>query len=242
MEKKTASGGSSDYREGEKVAKLSVLVLIGIGLVELAAGGLSGSIAVVADGAHSLADALVSLIVWLGLRISRKAPDGKFHFGYRRVETFSSIIVALLMIVTGTAILYESYLTFLSPRILSYPLLAIAAVLLAAATAGALAFHKRKIAREIGSLALEADATNTLKDFLSSIVAFSGVLLSSFNILQLDAVAGMIIAVFIYAVSYATAKEASLVLMDACMCPEVTEIVKRSAESCLLYTSDAADE
>jgi hypothetical protein len=40
---------------------------------------------------------LVALIVWIGLRISRKTLDGKFHFGYYRVETFSSIIAALFI-------------------------------------------------------------------------------------------------------------------------------------------------
>ena len=55
------------------------------------------SIALIADGIQSFADAGVSLIVWIGLRLSRKKPDKRFHFGYHRVETLSSIVAALFM-------------------------------------------------------------------------------------------------------------------------------------------------
>ena len=68
-----------------------------VGITEVFMGIFTLSVALIADGIQSFADAGVSLIVWVGLRISRKAPDGKFHFGYYRVETFSSIIAALFM-------------------------------------------------------------------------------------------------------------------------------------------------
>ena len=73
------------------------------------------SVALIADGIQSFADAGVSLIVWIGLRISGRAPDGKFHFGYHRVETFSSVVAAVFMASLGGVVLYESYREFLNP-------------------------------------------------------------------------------------------------------------------------------
>jgi len=105
-----------ELSKGGVVAAKSFAVLVLVGIVEVIVGVFSASVALVADGVHSFSDAAVSLIVWLGLRLSRKAPDGKFHFGYYRVETFSSIVAAVVMSVLGAIILYESYQVLLYSR------------------------------------------------------------------------------------------------------------------------------
>ena len=111
--------------QGGKVAKQSFFVQLMVGLSELSMGTFTLSIALIADGIQSFADAGVSLIVWLGLRLSRKAPDKRFHFGYHRVETLSSIVAALFMATIGGITLYESYLQFLRPTPVADPILAL---------------------------------------------------------------------------------------------------------------------
>jgi len=217
--------------EGEKIARTSVVVTVGIGVIEVIIGIVSGSIALIADGIHSFADAFVSFIVWLGLKISRRAPDGKFHFGYYRVETFSAILAALIMIGVGAIILYGSYLAFLTVREVLFPVLAMTVTLLAAIVSLALAFYKRRIAKRIDSLSLAADVYNTIADGLTSLIAFSGVFFSYLGLPQTDAIAGMIIAGFLFVVTFSIIKEASLVLMDACTCPEVVETIRQTTES-----------
>ncbi len=59
--------------QGGKVAKRSFFIQLMVGLSELVMGVFTLSIALIADGIQSFADAGVSLIVWIGLRISRKA-------------------------------------------------------------------------------------------------------------------------------------------------------------------------
>lgn len=217
--------------EGEKIARTSVVVTVGIGVIEVIIGIVSGSIALIADGIHSFADAFVSFIVWLGLKISRRAPDGKFHFGYYRVETFSAILAALIMIGVGAIIFYGSYLAFLTVREVLFPVLAMTVTLLAAIVSLALAFYKRRIAKRIDSLSLAADVYNTIADGLTSLIAFSGVFFSYLGLPQTDAIAGMIIAGFLFVVTFSIIKEASLVLMDACTCPEVVETIRQTTES-----------
>jgi len=207
------------------------VVTVGIGVIEVIIGIVSGSIALIADGIHSFADAFVSFIVWLGLKISRRAPDGKFHFGYYRVETFSAILAALIMIGVGAIILYGSYLAFLTVREVLFPVLAMTVTLLAAIVSLALAFYKRRIAKRIDSLSLAADVYNTIADGLTSLIAFSGVFFSYLGLPQTDAIAGMIIAGFLFVVTFSIIKEASLVLMDACTCPEVVETIRQTTES-----------
>ena len=99
------------------VALRVFFVLLIVGSAEVFVGmSYSESIAIIADGIESFAGAIVFLIVWIGLRISVRAPDGKFHFGYYRFETLGSLIAAFFMASFGGFLVYESYLLWLEPR------------------------------------------------------------------------------------------------------------------------------
>jgi cation diffusion facilitator family transporter len=203
-----------------------------VGIAEVLMGIFTLSVALIADGIQSFADAVVSLIVWIGLRISRRAPDGKFHFGYYRVETFSSIIAAFFMATLGGIVLYESYLGVLNPTAIANAELAMIVALLATAVSSGLLFYKTRAAKRYASLALKTDASNSIKDVLTSITAFIGIALSRyFNIVQADAIAGIVISFFVFTMVYAIIKEASLVLMDACQCPEILTDIENIARS-----------
>ena len=203
-----------------------------MGVVEVFVGVFTFSLALIADGVQSFADALVSLIVWIGLRLSRKAPDGKFHFGYYRVETFSSVIAAFVLAGLGAIVLYESYLEFLSPTPIFNAELGMAVALGATIIASLLFVYKRRGARKYSSLALKADAFNSVKDVLTSFTAFVSLTLNRFfGLVQTDAVAGVIIALFVFTVSYSIVREASLVLMDACQCGDILNDIADIAKS-----------
>jgi cation diffusion facilitator family transporter len=223
---------SARLARGGAVAERSFVVLVLVGIAEVLIGTFSLSLALVADGVQSFADAIVSLIVWIGLRLSGRAPDGKFHFGYYRVENFSSIIAAFVLSISGGLILYESYQGLLYPRELINAEVAMVTALLATAIAGGILFFKARAARRYASLALEADAFNSTKDVLTSATAFAGIALSKYlNIRTTDSIAGIIIAFFVFTVAYSVIKESSLVLMDACQCSDILLDIENIAKS-----------
>jgi cation diffusion facilitator family transporter len=222
----------ADLAQGGKVAKRSFLVQLMVGLSEIFMGVFTLSIALIADGIQSFADAGVSLIVWIGMRISRKAPDKQFQFGYHRVETFSSILAALFMAAIGTFTLYESYREFLNPTPVANSPVALAVALAAAAISSLLLIYKRRAAKKYGSLALKTDASNSIKDVLTSIIAFLGIAMSSyFGLTQTDAIAGIIISLFVFTMVYPIIKEASLVLLDAFHSPETVAAIENIANN-----------
>jgi cation diffusion facilitator family transporter len=213
---------SNELAKGGEVAEKAFAVSVLVGIVEVFVGVFSLSLALIADGVQSFADAFVSLIVWIGLRLSKKAPDGKFHFGYYRVETFSSVIAAFFLVGLGVVILYESYLEFLSPTEIVNAEIGMVVALMATIIALLLYVYKARAARRYSSMALKADSVNSIKDVLTSFTAFVSLVLSKyFGLLGTDAIAGVIIAVFVFTVSYSIVKEASLVLMDACQCSDI---------------------
>jgi len=201
-----------------------------VGIVEVFMGIFTLSVGLIADGIQSFADAGVSLIIWIGLRVSRRAPDGKFHFGYYRAETFSSIIAAFFMATLGGVVLYESYQEFLRPSTIANAELAMAVALLATAVSIVLLIYKYRAANRYASLALKTDASNSIKDVLTSFTAFLGIALSRyFSIVQADAIAGIVISFFVFTMVYSITKEASLVLMDACQCPDILTDIENLA-------------
>lgn len=211
------------FAAGERIAKLSVLTLIGIGVGEIGIGFWTGSLGVTADGIDSISDSFVSLIVWVGLHFSRRRPDARFHFGYHKVESLSALFVSIGMIGIASYILYHAYETFLNPTEIAYPQVALAALLAAGTISLYRAFQMRSIAEKYSLLSLRTDASNSIKDGTSSFVVFANLLGASLlGIRQLDAVGGMIIAIYIYGVAYTAIKESSLVLLDACESPEMT--------------------
>ena len=216
---------------GQRIAKISVVTLVSIGIVEILTGYFSGSVVATADGLDSVSDAVISFIVLLGLRIAHRPADKKFHFGYHKVESFAALMAAIGMVAIGIVIFYNSYQALLHPHEIREPVLTM--VVLAAAGGISLhrAFQMRNIANKYNLLSLRTDAKNSIKDGSASIIGFLSVLIASqFGFLQMDAIGGMIIAGYIFSVSYISLKKSSLILVDSWQNPRLTELIKQHIE------------
>src|SRR5215212_5827802 len=228
----SASSSSSNLvREGiiagKRIAKISVVTLLAIGVAEIVTGYLSGSVVATADGIDSISDAMISFIVLLGLRIAHRPPDKKFHFGYHKVESFAALMAAIGMVVIGVVIFYNSYQSLIHPHEIKQPILVM--IVLAGASALSLhrAFQMRKIANKFNLLSLKTDARNSIKDGSASVVGFFSILVATqFGFVQMDAIGGMIIAFYIFSVSYISLKRSSLILVDSWQNPKLTGLIK----------------
>ena len=222
---------SAGYLEGERLAKVSVWTLVGLGVIEIAVGQFTGSIGLTADGIDSVSDGFVSFLVWLGLKMSRKAPDEKFHFGYYKVESLVAFSTSIGLMGIGGFILYRSYLAFLEPKPLTLPILALAVLLIAGTISTYRALQMRRIAKRYNISSLRLDANNAIKDSSASFLVFFTVLASSLGFYQMDAVGGIVVGVFILLVSYVAIRETTLVLLDTYHSPQLVEEIRRIVES-----------
>lgn len=215
----------------ERLLEASIILLIAVGLMEVVVGYYTKSIALMADGVHSWADTIVSSLVFVGIKLSKRWPDGKFHHGYGRAETVFGLIAAMVVVAIGAVLLYESYLAFLDPSPLVYPNIAIGAVLLAGIISMAIAALKIRLARRASSTALSVDAYNSLKDGAASFIVLVALVLASFGYLFFDALGGLIVSVMILVIAYISIKESSIVLMDGCVCGDIYEDIYSKAEA-----------
>ncbi len=216
---------------GQRIAKISVVTLISIGIVELLVGHISGSVVATADGVDSMSDAMISFIVLIGLRFARRPADRKFQFGYHKVESFAAMIAAIGMIAIGSFIVYHSYEGLIHPEEIQQPLLTMVVLAIAGGISLHRAFQMRRIANKYNLLSLKTDAKNSIKDGSASVLGFLSVLLATqFGILQADAIGGLVIAGFIFSVAYVSLKQSSLILVDAWHNPVSADYIKRLIE------------
>lgn len=219
------------FLAGQRIAKISVVTLISIGIVELVMGHISGSVVATADGVDSMSDAMISFIVLIGLRFARRPPDRKFQFGYHKVESFAALMAAIGMIVIGSFIVYNSYGGLIHPEEIQQPLLTMVVLAIAGGISLHRAFQMRSIANKYNLLSLKTDAKNSIKDGSASVLGFLSVLIATqFGFLQADAIGGLVIAGFIFSVAYVSLKQSSLILVDAWHNPVSSDYIKKLIE------------
>jgi cation diffusion facilitator family transporter len=224
---------NEEIRFAQKVAEVSVLTLLIIGILELLIGQISGSAVATADGIDSLSDAMISFIVFMGLVIAGRPPDKKFHFGYYKVESFAALIAAIGMIAMGSIILYHSSSSLLlqHKHEIQQPVLTMIVLAAASVTSLYRAMQMRNIANRHNLLSLRTDAKNSIKDASASVVGFVSVLIATqFGFLQMDAIGGIIIAGYIFSVAYVSLKQSTLILVDSWQNPKVTDLIRQTIE------------
>jgi cation diffusion facilitator family transporter len=214
-----------------KVAKRFFAVQMAVGFAEVITGLFTLSVALIADGVQSFADAGVSFIVWTGLRISRRKPDHKYPFGYHRFETMSSIVAAGFMGGLAVVLLYKSYQELLNPTPIINAEISMIVASASLTVSALLLVYKRRAAKRYKSAALKTDAANSIKDVLASSTVLLGIALSfSLGITQTDAIAGIVIAFFVFAMIRPILRESSLVLLDAFDDHEIVGEIEQTAK------------
>jgi len=213
--------------KGQRAARQSVITLACIGIAEVTISLFTGSITLTADGIDSLADSMISFIVWFGILMIRKPRSKIFHFGYRKVEVLAAFIAAIIIVILGSFIAYHAFQSLYETRTIHHPELTMITLVAAGSISLHRAFLIRKVAIESNLISLKLDAKNSIKDGTSSFIGFSSVLAATyFGFVFMDAVGGIIIAGYIFFMAYTAIKESALVLVDAVHNPQMTDKIQ----------------
>lgn len=187
------------------VSMVSIIGNLILSLFKFIAGIVANSGAMISDSVHSSSDVISSVIVIIGVRISAKESDREHPYGHERMECVASIILSVILAVTGLFIAWEAILKISSGNYnkLSVPgyLALIAAVVSIIAKEG-MYQYTRVYAKRIDSLALMADAWHHRSDALSSIGALIGIGGAIIGFKVLEPVASIVICVFILKAAY----------------------------------------
>ena len=91
---------------GVEVSKNTIGVNAVLGAIKVLAGIVASSNAMIADGIHSFSDVITTIGVIIGLKLSGK-PDDKCHpYGHEKMESISSLFLAVMLFVVAIVIGY----------------------------------------------------------------------------------------------------------------------------------------
>ena len=169
----------SSNRQIRTVTNLSIVTNIVLAVIKIIVGLTAGSMALVADGIHSISDMATDVVVLLGVHFGSKGPDSKHPYGHGRVETFSAMFIAVVLAVVGGAMVYRTSMTIAAVRYskteTAHIGIAVFWVALLSIVAKELLYRMcRKMAIRTDSTALYANAWHHRSDALSSIAVLIG--------------------------------------------------------------------
>ena len=160
-------------------------------------GLLAHSVAVVLDAVNNLSDALSSVITIIGTKLSVRPADSKHPFGYGRVEYFTAIIIAVIVLTTGVTSLVESVKKIINPTEPDYTTVTLIVIIAAIVTKLILGWYVRRQGKKLDSDALIASGSDALFDAIITLATLisAGVMLI-WNV-SLDGYLGALISIVI---------------------------------------------
>ena len=158
----------------KSVTNLGIIVNIALSIIKTAVGLLFGSIALVADGIHSLSDMATDLVVLLGVRFGSKEPDQNHPYGHGRAETFSAGFIALFLVLVGSAMIYYAAVGIAKGNVTDFHVAVLIVAIISIVSKELLYKATRKIAIKSHSSALYANAWHHRSDALSSVAVLIG--------------------------------------------------------------------
>lgn len=176
---------------------IGIIANVFLVLFKAVAGWLAGSIAIILDAVNNLTDAMSSVITIVGVKLAQKRPDDKHPFGYGRIEYFSTILIAVLVMVAGFSSIIESVKRIINPELPDYQVVTIVIVVASVLTKLILGKFVSSQGKKYNSDALLASGADASFDALISASTLIGAVVTYFLHISIDGFIGAFISVFI---------------------------------------------
>lgn len=199
---------------GLRVSWITILLNFFLSIFKLIAGILGHSMAMISDSIHSASDVFSTFIVIIGLKLSSKGADQEHPYGHERIESISSLFLALLLFGTGCLIGIQGVKSLFDPPAVLPNMLALVAAIISIFSKEFMFWYSRNAAIKIKSNSLMADAWHHRSDALSSVGSMIGILGSMVGLAWCDSLASLVICIIILKVSLDILREALKELLD----------------------------
>lgn len=203
-------------RSEERRVLWRVLVLnVVVAAAKLAAGAVAGSVALAADGVHSLLDSASNVVGLAGLKIADKPPDRGHPYGHRKFEVIASLSIGVLILFAGVEIGRRAWAGLAGERA---PDVSVPAFAVACFTLGVNVFvttWESRAARRLGSPILAADARHTLSDVGATVLVLVSFVAVQAGVPEADPVAAILVLGVIAVAAFRIVRSSVDVLVDS---------------------------
>lgn len=188
-----------ESREGiiATTSGLGIAVNVLIAAMKVVVGLMASSIAIVSEGVNNAADALTSVLTLVGTKLAGKHPDEEHPFGYGRVEYLTSLVIAVLILVTGVEMLKSAVELIFHPEEMNVSVISLVLVAVSAVVKFCLGVYTIAMGKKANSGALEAVGLDCRNDAFVSVVTIASVIVFLVFGLYLDAYVGVFTSLLI---------------------------------------------
>ncbi|WP_297066184.1 cation diffusion facilitator family transporter [Thermococcus sp.] len=181
---------------------VSIIGNVFLAVIKLVVGLLYSSIALISDGVHSLSDVITSVAGYFGIKIASKPPDRDHPFGHSRFEPLVAFLIGEALLVVAYEIGRDSLMRLLHGESIEVNGIMLGVTVLSIVAKEAMFRYSVYVGRKLNSQILIADAYHHRSDVLSSVAVLIGLGLQKFGFSRGDALAGLVVAVFLVKVSF----------------------------------------
>lgn len=210
---------------------VSIIGNILLAVLKVAVGFVYSSIALISDGVHSLSDVITSVIGYLGMRVSSKPPDRSHPFGHSRFEPLVAFLIGEALLLVAYEIGRDSLFRLLHGTAIEVNSIMLSVTVLSILAKELMFRYSVYVGRKLKSQILVADAYHHRSDALSSVAVLVGLSLQKFGFRYGDALAGLLVALFLIKVAFDILLENLGYLTGQAPPFEVCEEIKKRAMS-----------
>jgi len=195
--------------------------------VKMFIGYLCGSIAIIGDAVHNLADAGASVITIFGYHLSAKPADPEHPFGHGRIEYVAGLVIAAAILIIGVELMRSSVDKILYPEPMAATLEIVIILTASLLLQLMLGLFNRGLGKKIDSPAMLAAATDSLSDCVATFVVILCLIVNLTLGHDYDGMAGIVVALFIIHSGWGAAKDTLQPLLGEAPDPEFVRSITR---------------
>jgi cation diffusion facilitator family transporter len=199
----------------ERAALSSAAASALLTLAKFAAGFMSGSLALLSEAGHNLADTGITIITYYAIRVAGKPADEEHNYGHAKVETLAALIETGFLVALAIVILVEAVRRLRETVEIDANALAFGVLIVSIIVDISRSTLLSRVVRETKSDALAADALHFASDIVGSSVALLGLIATRFGYPKGDALAALAVALFIAIAGYRLGRRTIDSLIDA---------------------------
>jgi cation diffusion facilitator family transporter len=184
----------------QKIIRTSIIGIIAnvlLAAFKAVVGILASSVAIVMDAVNNLSDALSSVITIIGTKLSERPADREHPFGFGRIEYFSAIIIAVIVLSAGITSLIESVKKIFDPTEPSYTTVTLMVIVVAIIVKLMLGQYVKRQGQQLKSDALIASGSDALFDAVITLATLVSAGIMLLWQVSLDGILGALISVVI---------------------------------------------
>jgi cation diffusion facilitator family transporter len=215
-------------RRGMRALWLSFLALTATAGLQALVFLVSGSVALLVDTIHNVADALTAVPIAVAFTLGRRPANRRYTYGYGRAEDLAGIVVVLVIAASAGLAAYEAVRRIADPRDLDHLWLLAAAGVIGFLGNELVARYRITVGRQIGSAALVADGLHARTDGFTSLGVVVSAIAAAVGFPRADAIIGLLITLAVLAVLRDAARDVYRRLMDA-VDPALVDLVEATA-------------